>query len=111
MLMGLGYSHRPRSLFQAARDIGLSDFHASGSWLKNFKDAHSIVSRKINKVVTAKQLRDDDALIKSADDFVAEIREEMATIGPENVLNSDQSGFNLEMRSGRTQTYRGKKRA
>jgi len=57
--------------------------------------------------VTHKQLTNQDALDKSARNFVANIKKEMKVFGPENVLNSDQSGFRLELRSGRTQTYKG----
>lgn len=41
---------------QAQKDIGQEDFRfkASNTWVLNFKKAHGIVSRKINKFVTKK---------------------------------------------------------
>jgi len=68
------------------------------------------VSRKVNKVVTRQQVEDADAIKKTAEDFVAGIREEIKAIGAANTYNSDQSGFNLELHSGRTLTTKGSKK-
>lgn len=82
-------------------------FVASSKWIYNFKKAHRIVSRKITKFVSRKTIEDSANLKKSADEFVASVKPFIAEYGPENVYNSDQSGFQLEIHSGRTLTYAG----
>ena len=48
-------------------------------------------------------------LEKKADEFVTDVRQYAAKIGVGNVYNSDQSGFQLELHSGRTLTFQGEK--
>lgn len=92
------------------QESGDRSFKASSTWIYNFKKAHRIVSRKITKFVSKKTLEDSDILKKSADDFVATVQPLIAEYGPENIYNSDQSGFQLEIHSGRTLTYEGTKK-
>jgi hypothetical protein len=89
---------------QAQKDIGHEDFRfkASKHWVKNFKRAHRIVGRKINKFITKKTIEGADYLQKKADEFVIEVKNLIQEKGIENVYNSDQSGFQLEVHSGRT---------
>lgn len=96
---------------QAQKEIGNEDFRFSASkhWLLRFKHAHRIVSRKINKFITRKTLEDAKQLRMSADKFVADVKQEIGKIGIENVYNSDQSGIQLEMHSGRTLAIEGEK--
>ena len=61
-----------------------------------------IRSRKVNKILSRQQVDDETTIEETARKFVAKTREEMRRIGAENTFNSDQSGFNLEMHSGRT---------
>lgn len=42
---------------------------------------------------------------KQADEFVENIKKEISIIGPDNVYNTDQSGFNLEMHAERTLAF------
>jgi len=75
-----------------------------------FKRAHRIVSRKINKFITRKTLESGAELAATADAFVSDIQSCIPRIGLENLYNSDQSGFQLEMHSGRTLAVEGEKK-
>lgn len=98
-----------RWALQAQKDIGYEDirFKASAHWVSNFKRAHRIVSRKINKFITKKTLEGTDYLQQTSTTFVSDIKRWILKIGPQNVFNSDQSGFQLEMHSGRTLAVEG----
>lgn len=100
-----------RWALQAKKNIGHEDvrFKASKYWLRNFKKAHRIVSRKINKFVTKKTLEEADFLRSQARTFVNEIKNLIKEKGIANVFNSDQSGFELEIHSGRTLAVEGEK--
>ena len=77
--------------------------------MNRFKKAHRITSRKINKFVTRKTVESATELEKKADEFVTDVRQYAAKIGMGNVYNSDQSGFQFELHSGRTLTFEGEK--
>lgn len=96
---------------QAKKEIGHEDirFKASRDWLWKFKKSHRIVSRKINKFVTRKTIEDEQVLRINAENFVNEIKPYIQKYGVENIYNSDQSGFQLEIHSGRTLTIEGTK--
>jgi len=85
-------------------------FKASEKWIYNFKQRHRIVSRKINKFITQKTLRDANKLKIKANNFVEKIKTEMSLVGIEYVFNSDRSGFNLEMHTGRILSFKGQQR-
>lgn len=89
---------------QAQRELGYDElnFKASNDWVMRFKKAHRIVSRKITKFVTRKTIEQADNLIASAEQFVKNITEQIRIYGTDNVYNSDESGFQLEMHCGRT---------
>ena len=68
-----------------------------------FKQTHRITSRKVNKFITRKTLKDKDKSIKvNAENFMNEVKSYITQYGRENVYNSDQRGFQLEMHSGKT---------
>lgn len=92
-------------------ELGYNDlnFKASRKWVSNFKTAHRIVSRKINKFVTKKTLEQADNLKLSAEEFVQNVTQQIPIYGLENIYNTDESGFQLEMHSGRTLTTAGVK--
>ncbi|EFN83334.1 hypothetical protein EAI_05204, partial [Harpegnathos saltator] len=79
----------------------------SEKWIFNFKQKHHIVSRKINKFITQRTLTDISKLKIEANKFVEKVKIEISLVGEENVFNSDQSGFNLEMHTGRTLSFKG----
>lgn len=82
-------------------------FTASMKWVHEFKKRHRIVSRKINKFVTRKTIENKKKLEQEAKTFVEKIKSDISLVGVENVLNSNQSGFNLEMHTGRTLSFTG----
>lgn len=81
---------------------GLLEFIASAKWVKNFKKAHRIVSRKVNKFISRRTFEEADELKENADKFVNDVKNVIPSYGFHNVYNTDQSGFQLEMHSGRT---------
>jgi hypothetical protein len=82
-------------------------FTASSKWIHNLKKKHQIVVRKINKFVTQTQIANKEELKEKANEFVENVQSKIALIGEDNVYNSDQSGFNLEMHAGRTLSFTG----
>ena len=77
--------------------------------MKNFKRKHHIVSRKGTRIVSRKGIEKAPQLKESAIDFVKKIRHLVPLYGEENVYNTDQSGFKLELYSGRTLEQKGAK--
>lgn len=94
---------------QAQDEVSLSSnlFTASVKWVNEFKHRHGIVSRKINKFVTQKSIADKNQLEASANEFVENVKQQILLVEKENIFNSDQSGFNLEMHTGRTLAFKG----
>jgi len=76
-------------------------FIASTFWVHNFKVNHGIVSRKINKFVTKKQISSKEKLLQAFSEFVSKVKSEIMLVDEDNVYNSDQSGFNLETQVAR----------
>ena len=82
-------------------------FKASDWWVWKFKRTHRIISRKVNKFITRKTLEDKEKVKVNAENFVNKVESYITEYGRENVYNSDQSGFQLEMHSGRTLAIEG----
>lgn len=86
-----------------ARDlVDLPDFKASPSWILRFKTAHRIVSRKITTFKTRSTFEGNDELRNTAESFVTNVKSNIPSVGIEHVYNADESGFHLEIHSGRT---------
>lgn len=85
-------------------------FRASSTWVKKFKLAHRIVSRKINKFITKKSVENREELHRKEIAFVTKIKKLISRVGLKNLFNSDQSGFQLEMHTGRTLALEGEKK-
>ena len=98
-----------RWALKARDDFSLSpdSFTASSKWLHTFKKKYKIVSRKINKFITQKSVLDQVKLKEQATEFVGDISRLISEVGECNVFNTDQSGFNLEMHTGRTLSFKG----
>lgn len=96
---------------QAKKELGFEDFRfkASNKWVLDFKTAHRIVSRKINKFITKKTLETREELTQKAINFISDVKTEIIRSGITDIYNSDQSGFQLEMHSGRTLAIEGEK--
>lgn len=101
-----------RWALQAQEEIGNLNpiFKASHSWIARFKKSHRIVSRKVTKFVTRRTLEDSVDLQQSADNFLETVKPLIEQFGSENIYNSDQSGFQLEIHSGRSLSNQGEKK-
>lgn len=99
-----------RWALNAQRQVGLHGFVASSHWLLNFKNIHGIVSRKITKFVTKHGIHQQEEQTSQSALFVEDVKTQLTVHGPENIYNSDQSEFNLELHSGRTLARRGCKK-
>lgn len=86
-----------------------SDFKASSKWIKNFKRKFNIVSRKVTRFVGRKSTQDTTERAAAIASFRAEICQ-IASDCPEGLYNTDQSGFQKEMHSGRSLEKRGAKK-
>lgn len=85
------------------KTILLSDFKASDHWLHCFKTKYRIRSRKITKVVSKKNYENKEKIAETAQDFVTNTAlPAIKDLDPSQVYNTDQSGFSLEIHSGRT---------
>jgi hypothetical protein len=98
-----------RWAIQEARQLTLTGFKASPSWLYDFKVNHSVVSRKILRFVSPRMVIEESVIEQSAVDFVREVKALMAAHPKHDVFNADQSGFEKELHSGRTLETRGAK--
>ena len=81
---------------------GWENFKASPHWIWNFKRTYKIVSRKVNKFITRSYGTDTAQLNEIASTFVNNVKPRIRDIGTNNTFNADESGFNLELHSGRT---------
>ena len=95
---------------RAQEEENEASFKASETWVKRFKITHNIVSRKITKFVTKKSLLLQEDLENKCNTFIEDVKHYIAQYGQENIYNSDQSGFQLEMHSGRTLAHKGVKK-
>gem|GEM_PF-2043397 len=98
-----------RWALEAKAQIDLSSFKASATWILNFKRKYRIVSRKITKFVSRSAQRDKEQLQIACQEFIATVKSNINLFELENIYNADESGFNLELHSGRTLTTQGVK--
>jgi hypothetical protein len=59
--------------------------------------------------VTKRHVEDEETIRTSADPFVADVRRRLPQYEEHEVLNTDQSGIQLELHSTRTLSHRGEK--
>jgi len=95
---------------RAQEDLNVPGFKASMRWIQKFKVIHNIVSRKITKFVTKKSILANVELEEKCNLFIKNVKYQITQYGAENIYNSDQSGFQLELHAGRTLAYKGTKR-
>ncbi|GAU97240.1 hypothetical protein RvY_08571 [Ramazzottius varieornatus] len=93
----------------ANRKICLSGFTGSPHWVGKFKKYYNICDRKITKFVIEKYLKEEPDRKKRAEECVAMVRERILAYGEDCLWNADQSGFEYEMRPGRTLDFVGAK--
>lgn len=94
---------------EAKEQIDLPSFKAGPTWILNWKRKYKIVSRKITKFVNRSLMRDKAQLEIACQEFVSTVKPFIGLYGTENIYNADESGFNLEVHSGRTLTTQGVK--
>ena len=87
---------------EAKNQVDLPQFVASKWWIWNFKTVHRIVSRKITTFRTQFTFEDIDNIKNIAESFVSRVKSNIPAVGVEEIYNADESGFNLEIHSGRT---------
>ncbi|CAF1619742.1 unnamed protein product, partial [Didymodactylos carnosus] len=66
-------------------------------------------SRHVTKLVTKRETEDANNINRSADEFVAKVQKIIPQYKPDLILNTDQSGLQLEMHSNRTLSFEGEK--
>jgi hypothetical protein len=98
-----------RWALQKAREIDDKTFKASDNWVVQFKNRHALCSRKVTKLVTQREVLNSDTINDSAKNFVANIKTLLSYYRQSNVLNTDQSGVQIEMVGNRTLSFKGEK--
>lgn len=98
-----------RWALEAKEEINLPHFKAGATWILNFKRKHGIVSRKITKFINHSSKTDQEKLQVASEEFVASVKLFIDLFEIQNIYNADESGFNLEIHSGRTLTTQGVK--
>lgn len=78
------------------RELDLPDFKASKTWIKAFKKANRLVSRKITKFVTKEAIVSESETAKSAKEFVELASQDIVYHRTDVVFNTDQSGISDE---------------
>ncbi|KAK0419387.1 hypothetical protein QR680_014119 [Steinernema hermaphroditum] len=95
--------------YQIAAALGLTNFKASDSYIKRFKKHHRIVSRKITRMVAIKAVDRLHLITDNVERFRTDARSILSNMDHDKVYNTDQSGIQMELRSGRTLTFMGVK--
>lgn len=96
---------------EAAKQFNLDLFKCSRSFLDKFKRDHRISSRRITKFVTKTYIKDTEALVNIANEFVERTNKKIETNSyePKQIWNTDQSRFEYEMTSARTLSFKGER--
>lgn len=95
---------------QLNKKIGLENFLGPRSWSRRFQNAHRFVSRKVPKFVTDAYAQSIVDIESAATKFVDVVISLVETDGPSSLYNTDQSGFQLAIHSGRTLADKGEKK-
>jgi len=95
-------------LEKSSRDLNF-DFAASKKSIWKFKSANRICSRKITKFLTSRYKQESEHIAATAQLFVDSALIAFSDYSPNQIFNTDQSGFNYEIYSGRTLPQKGQK--
>lgn len=98
-----------RWALQKARELDWADFQASYHWILEFKHRHAICSRRVTKLVTKRFVESQEEIGQSAEDFVSMSKKIIKRYRPDQVLNTDQIGIELEPHGNRTLSHSGEK--
>ena len=95
---------------QKATQLQVEGFTASSGWIHNFKKTYRITSRRITKFVTYNQAKDVEAIENEGVELILDFNDNVKLhFDPQEVFNTDQSGFNYIAHSNRTLSHRGEK--
>ena len=92
---------------QKARELNLNNFEASERWLLSFKHRHRISSRKVTQLVTKRHIETRQEIDEAATNFVSETSKFIEQYNPNEILNTDQVGINIELYNNRALTNKG----
>ena len=96
---------------ELAEQLDFPEFKASSNFPLRFKKKHRFASRKITKFVTRIERSNEQQIRESSVKFVQDVnsfrQENFMSFG--SIWNTDQSGFEYEMTSGRTLSIKGEK--
>ena len=95
-----------RWAFLEAKECELA-FKASDNWCTLIKFRNRIVSRKVTKFVTTKEINKRESTKNEAMEFVHTFRESPTCFSYSQVFNTDQSGFSNELELKRTLSDKG----
>ena len=83
----------------------MNNFEASERWLLSFKHRHRISNRKVTQCVTKGHIETREEIDEAATNFVSETSKFIEQYNPNEILNTDQFGINIELYNNRTLTY------
>ena len=88
-----------------AREINDTTFAATDFLLYQFKRRHHICGRRITKLVTKRQVDNEEDIRQSTDQLVMQVQKILSKYNLDNVFNTDQSGLQLKLFSNRTLSF------
>ena len=95
---------------QKAREVQLTGFKASHSWIAKWKTAYRIRSRRIVRFVTFRNMRRREEIENEALQLIVEHMDQIyGKFDPSEVFNSDQSGFTYIVHTNRTLSHVGER--
>ncbi|EFN69792.1 hypothetical protein EAG_03888, partial [Camponotus floridanus] len=94
-----------------AREIELTQFTASDTWILAFKKEAKIVSRKILKYVSPKFSQSENDIIRMSPEFLSTVEKSILinNVSDTFIFNADQTGIQKEIHSGRSLTFQGER--
>ncbi|XP_067208483.1 uncharacterized protein, partial [Linepithema humile] len=99
-----------RWAIRAQENLNVPEFTALSRWIRKFKIIHNIVSRKITKFIRKTSIMSNVDFEEKCNTFIENVKNQIIEYGVENIYNSDQNGFQLELHAGRTLAYKGTKK-
>ena len=92
-----------RWALEKSRELRLDSFRGSHWWVNEFKKRNKIVSRRVTNFISYRHEVQQDEIEQSALVFTGEINTEIIpNFSPDEIFNTDQSGFQYEMHRDRT---------
>lgn len=85
------------------------NFKCGRGWIDRFKKSHKVSSRKINRLVSKREVRSQKTIHEAAKKFREEIKLLSSNYDPSHIFNTDQCGFSYEITPSRTLTTKGEK--